>query len=96
MVLWRTMKLIDKLFNLKSAFRVLEIMDKCGADIENMSPSCEEEYPECWAIRPKWYVNREDAEDLRRIVLYGYYYKNPPKLMHRLFYNDTRYGCRPR
>ena len=88
------MKFINKLFNLQSAFKVLEIMDECGVDIENMYPSTEEKHPRCWAIKPKWYVNKEDAEILRKIVLHGKYYKNPPKFIFRLFYGNNTFGYR--
>jgi hypothetical protein len=64
-------------------------MDKCGVDIENP-------LTDYWAIKPKWYVSKEEAEDLRRIVLYGYYYKNPPKFIHKLFFRNTDIGFRPR
>ena len=81
------MKLIKNLSNLKDAFRVLEIMDKIGVDIEEISENS-------WKIKPKWYVSEKEAKDLRIICLYKKHYKKSSKLFHKLFYKKTRYGYR--
>lgn len=85
-------KLIKHLSNLKDAFRVLEIMDNAGVDIEQVSGfEGSEEY---WKIKPKWYVSEQQAKDLRTIVLHKEHYKKSSKLLHSLFYKNTIYGFR--
>lgn len=86
------MKLIKYLSNIKDAFRVLEIMDKTGVDIEQVSDfDGSEKY---WSIKPKWYVSEQEAKDLRTICLFKEHYKKPSKLFHKLFYKNMRYGYR--
>lgn len=62
-------KFFARIADIPNALRVLEIMDKCGCDIEKATGNGldEEDY---WRIKPKWYVSRKDAEDLRKIILY--------------------------
>jgi len=85
-------KLIKHLSNLNDAFRVLEIMDKAGVDIEQVSGfEGSEKY---WMIKPKWYISKQEAEDLRTICLHKEHYKKPSKLFHRLFYSHIIYGYR--
>ena len=80
-------KLIKNLSNIKDAFRVLEIMDKVGVDIEEISENR-------WKIKPKCHISEEEAKDLRVICLYKEHYKKSSKLFHALFYKNTRYGYR--
>ena len=86
-------KLIKHLSNLKDAFRVLEIMDKCGCDIEKMTCDGLDEY-DYWIIKPKWYVSRKDAEDLQTIILHKRHYSKESKLFRKLFYRRFRTGTR--
>lgn len=62
-------RFFTRIADIPNALRVLEIMDKCGCDIEKVTGNGldEEDY---WRIKPKWYVSRKDAEDLRKIILY--------------------------
>lgn len=85
----RFRRLIKDLSNLRDAFRVLEIMDKAGVDIEQVE-GCEK----YWRIKPKYYVTERDAKDLQAITLFKYHYKKPSRIFHKLFYNDRRYGYR--
>ena len=85
-------KLIRHLSNLNDAFRVLEIMDKAGVDIEQVSRL--DGLEERWMIKPKWYVTEQQAKDLRTICLYKKHYKKSSKLFHNLFYRHINYGYR--
>ncbi len=85
-------KLIKHISNIKDAFRVLEIMDKAGVDIEQVSDfDGSEKY---WRIKPKWYVSEQEAKDLRTICLHKEHYKKSSKLFHKMFYRHTIYGYR--
>lgn len=84
----RIKKLIARLFDLPNAFRVLDIMDKAGCDIVQKSDTR-------WAISPKWFVSRKDAEDLQKIVLHKEQYKPRSKLWYRLVFRNVRTPCRP-
>ena len=83
-------KFFKKLSDIRNAMRVLEIMDKCGCDIEKM---CEDNVERSWRIKPKWYVTKEEAEDLRKIVLYKQHYCKRSKMWEIIFKN-TRDGYR--
>lgn len=85
--------IIKDLSNLKDAFRVLEIMDKCGCDIEKVTGDGLDKC-DYWMIKPKWYVSEKDAKDLRTIVLYKRHYSKESKLFRRLFYRRFRAGTR--
>lgn len=78
-------KIIKHLSNIKDALRVLEIMDKCGCDIEKVT---RDGLDKCdyWIIKPKWYVSEKDAEDLQTIILYKEHYSKESKLFRKLFY----------
>lgn len=80
-------KLLKKLSDVKNAMRVLEIMDKCGCDIEQVAGTNE------WKIKPKWYVSKQEAEDLRTIVLDNQHYCSRSKVWKILFPN-VREGYR--
>ena len=81
--------LIKDLSNLKDAFRVLEIMDKCGCDIEKIT---RDGLDKCdyWMIKPKWYVSEKDAKDLQTITLFKRHYLKESKMFRRLFYRKFR------
>ena len=85
--------LIKDLSNLKDAFRVLEIMDKCGCDIEKITRDGLDKR-DYWAIKPKWYVSGKDAEDLQNIILHKEHYSKESKLFRWLFYRRFRAGTR--
>ena len=67
-------KFIARLYDLPNAFRVLDIMDVAGCDIEKTK------WPDCYKIIPKWYVTEEEANDLKKIVLYHNQYKKRNRL----------------
>lgn len=75
-------KLFKKISDIKNAMRILEIMDKCGCDIEKVD-GCDD----CWKIKPKWYVTKKEAEDLRKIVLYKEHYCKRNKIWKIIFPN---------
>lgn len=89
-------KFLKKISDLKNAYRVLEIMDKCGCDIEEV-----EGYHDCftnelnnYAIKPKWYVTKQEAEDLQKIILYKWnYYGNHHKFW-KIWFKNIRDGYR--
>lgn len=85
--------LIKDLSNLKDAFRVLEIMDKCGCDIEKIT---RDGLDKCdyWMIKPKWYVSEKDAKDLQTITLFKRHYLKESKMFRWLFYRRFRTGTR--
>jgi len=80
-------KFLAKISDIKNAMRVLEIMDNCGCDIEHVEES------DAWKIKPKWYVSKEEAEDLQNIVLHKEHYCKRNKLWNIIF-PSIREGCR--
>ena len=93
---WENMimkKLIKDLSNLKDAFRVLEIMDRCGCDIEKENSGGLDKC-DYWIIKPKWYVSEKDAKDLKTIILFKEHYSKESKLFRWLFYRRFRAGSR--
>jgi len=80
-------KLISRLYDLPNAFRVLDIMDEAGCDIEQVSDRC-------WEIHTKWWVSKEDAEDLRTIVLEKRQYRKRSGLWKKLFFPTFRMNSR--
>ena len=75
------MGFLKRLSDIKNAIRVLEIMDKCGCDIEKVDGMNR------WAIKPKWYVSEQDAKDLRQIILFKRHYCPRSKIWKILFPN---------
>ena len=71
--------IIAKILDLPNAYRVLEIMDMAGCDIEEIEP-----YGDKYRIKPKWYVTKEEAEDLQNIILHNQNYKKVNKLWYKL------------
>ena len=55
-------KFLAQISDIKNAMRVLEIMDRCGCDIEEVDGM------NYYRIKPKYYVSRKDAEDLKNII----------------------------
>lgn len=86
-------KLIKYYSNFKNTFRVLEIMDKCGCDIEKIDRDGLDKYG-YWIIKPKWYISEKDAKDLQTIILHKRHYSKESKLFRRLFYRNFRTGTR--
>ena len=79
--------IIAKILDLPNAYKVLEIMDMAGCDIEEIEP-----YSDKYRIKPKWYVTKQEAEDLQNIDLHQHNYKKVNKLWYKLF--RTREGYR--
>lgn len=72
--------------DIKNAMRVLEIMDKCGCDIEKVTRDGFDK-GDYWKIVPKWYVPEEDAKDLQTICLHKEHYCKRSHLWKRIFPN---------
>ena len=72
--------------DIKNAMRVLEIMDKCGCDIEKVTRDGLDK-GDYWKIVPKWYVSEKDAKDLQTICLYKEHYCKRSHLWERIFPN---------
>ena len=80
----RLMKLVARIYDLPNAYRVLDIMDEAGCDIEKVDrPGFENSG--YWRIDPKWYVSEKDANDLQRIVLHKSNYKQRSKIWKHVF-----------
>ena len=79
-------KFLSKISDIKNAMRVLEIMDKCGCDIEKVT---RDGLDKCdyWTIKPKWYVSEQDAKDLRTIILHKRHYYKRNKIWKIIFPN---------
>ena len=69
---------ISRIYDLPNAYRVLDIMDKAGADAVLAMTSGDGE--EWWKIKTNWYVNDNDAADLIDIVLYKEQYRRRSKV----------------
>lgn len=82
-------RLLAIIYDLPNAYRVLEIMDNCGCDIEKVS----EDY-DYWKIKPKWYVTEKEAKDLQTIVLFNMQYRKRNRLWNYIF-RSFREGYRP-
>lgn len=80
-------KILAKISDIKNAMRVLEIMDRCGCDIEEVDGM------NYYRIKPKYYVSKKDAEDLRDIILYKDHYCKRSRIWNIIF-PDVRDGCR--
>ena len=84
----RIKNLLARISDLPNAYRVLEIMDNAGCDIEKI-----ETLHDMYRIKPKWYVTEQEAKDLRTIVLYKEHYKKRSKIWYIIFHR-IREGCR--
>lgn len=78
-------KLLARFYDLPNAYRVLDIMDGAGCDIERVNrPGLENS--DNWIIVPKWYVSGKEAEDLRRIITYKRQYRKRSKIWENIFH----------
>ena len=76
-------RLLARISDLPNAYRVLEIMDKAGCDIEKIETTNYDWY----RIKPKWYVTEQEAKDLRTIILYKEHYKKRSQIWYIIFHN---------
>lgn len=76
-------KILARISDLPNAYRVLDIMDNAGCDIEKIESVSHDWY----RIKPKWYVTKQEAEDLRTIVLFKEHYKKRSKIWYMIFHN---------
>lgn len=74
-------KTLARISDIPNAFRVLDIMDRAGCDIE------ETDYKDKYRIKPKWYVTEQEAKDLRTIILYKEHYKKRSNIWYLIFHN---------
>lgn len=81
-------KILKKISDIQNAMRVLEIMDKVSCDIEKSTV-----IKDYYVIKPKHSIPKEDAEDLRKIILYKEHYKKRSRLW-KLFFPNIREGYR--
>ena len=79
-------KLLKKISDIPNALRVLEIMDECSVDIVKVSRNGFDNL-DYWEIKPKHYISKEKAEELRRIVLYKEHCRSRSKLWKIIFPN---------
>lgn len=82
-------KLLKKISDLKNAYRVLEIMDKAGCDIEQVS-----NMNGYYKLKPKWYVSERDAKDLQKIVLHKKNYYGNHHVFWKIWFKNIRDGYR--
>lgn len=82
----RIKRFIARVYDLPNAYRVLDIMDECGVDIE-------EKYNNRWAVCPKWYLSEKDAKDLQTICLFKRQYKKR-SVLWKAFFKIYRGGYR--
>ena len=73
-------RLLAKISDLPNAYRVLEIMDDAGCDIEEITN-------DRYRIKPKWYVTKQQAYDLRTIILHKQHYKERNGIWYLIFHN---------
>ena len=76
-------KILARISDLPNAYRVLDIMDNAGCDIEKIETTNYDWY----RIKPKWYVTEQEAKDLRTIILYKEHYKKRNKIWYMIFHN---------
>lgn len=76
-------KILARISDLPNAYRVLDIMDNAGCDIEKIETTNYDWY----RIKPKWYVTEQEAKDLRTIILYKEHYKKRSKIWYIIFHN---------
>ena len=74
-------RLLARISDLPNAYRVLDIMDNAGCDIEPIT----DRY---YRIKPKWYVSKQDAEDLQSIVLFKRQYKKRSNIWYMIFHRN--------
>ena len=86
-------KILAKISDLPNAYRVLDIMDNAGCDIEKIDNYSFVDQDDTYRIKPKWYVTKQEALDLRTIVLHKQHYKQRNKIWYWIF-NHIRKGYR--
>ena len=74
-------QILSRISDIPNAFRVLDIMDNAGCDIE------ETDYKGTYRIKPKWYVTEQEAKDLRTIILHKEHYKKRSNIWYLIFHN---------
>ena len=74
-------QILKRISDIPNAFRVLDIMDNVGCDIE------ETDYKGTYRIKPKWYVTEQEAKDLRTIILHKQHYKKRSNIWYLIFHN---------
>lgn len=74
-------RFLAKLSDLPNAYRVLEIMDNAGCDIEKIETTTDK-----YRIKPKWYITEQEAKDLRTIILYKEHYKKRSNIWYLIFH----------
>ena len=79
-------RLLARISDLPNAYRVLDIMDNAGCDIEKTRKGY-------YAIKPKWYITEQEAKDLRTIILHKQHYKKRNKIWYMIFHH-VREGYR--
>ena len=83
-------RLLARISDLPNAYRVLDIMDNAGCDIEPITDRYCRTY---YRIKPKWYVSKQEAEDLQTIILHKQHYKKRNKIWYMIFHH-VREGYR--
>ena len=84
-------KILIRIYDLPNAFRVLDIMDNCGCDIEKVQ-NLNGDY---WKIKPKWYVTEKEATDLQKIVLFKEDFYKRKRFWKKLIFRNVRDNYRP-
>ena len=74
-------QILKRISDIPNAFRVLDIMDNAGCDIEETNSDGR------YKIKPKWYVTEQEAKDLRTIVLYKQHYEQRGNIWYLIFHN---------
>ena len=78
-------RLLARISDLPNAYRVLDIMDNAGCDIEPITNMNHRTY---YRIKPKWYVSKQDAEDLQSIILFKRQYKKRSNIWYMIFHRN--------
>ena len=84
-------RLLARISDLPNAYRVLDIMDNAGCDIEELQKGFFKE--KHYAIKPKWSVTEQEAKDLQTIILHKQHYKKRNKIWYMIFHH-VREGYR--
>lgn len=81
MIMKNVKQILKRISDIPNALRVLDIMDNAGCDIE------ETDYKGRYRIKPKWSVTKQEAKDLRTIILYKRHYKKRSNIWYLIFHN---------
>ena len=84
-------RFISRIYDLPNAFRVLDIMDECGANVER-----DERFSsgDCWKVTVPWYLTEKEADDLITIVLYKRQYKKRSKFWKKYIFRNYHHDAR--